>query len=176
MKRLTIIFLVALATATTLEAQRKMRTADVTSDTLMVHDPVMAYSHDTYHVFSTGRGIQHATSKDMKTWTLHVEPTMSVIPKWAHDSVQGFRDHVWAPDIIRYRDRWWLAYSCSTFGKNTSAIGLLSTRDLTPGCIWDDEGPLVCSREGRDNWNAIDANFVIDDNDQPWLVFGSFWD
>ena len=101
---------------------------------------------------------------------------MSVIPKWAHDSVQGFRDHVWAPDIIRYRDRWWLAYSCSTFGKNTSAIGLLSTRDLTPGCIWDDEGPLVCSREGRDNWNAIDANFVIDDNDQPWLVFGSFWD
>ena len=85
MKRLTIIFLVALATATTLEAQRKMRTADVTSDTLMVHDPVMAYSHDTYHVFSTGRGIQHATSKDMKTWTLHVEPTMSVIPKWAHD-------------------------------------------------------------------------------------------
>ncbi|MDD5991937.1 MAG: family 43 glycosylhydrolase, partial [Prevotellaceae bacterium] len=115
-------------------------------------------------------------SKDMKTWTLHVEPTMSVIPKWAHDSVQGFRDHVWAPDIIRYRDRWWLAYSCSTFGKNTSAIGLLSTRDLTPGCIWDDEGPLVCSREGRDNWNAIDANFVIDDNDQPWLVFGSFWD
>ena len=67
MKRLTIIFLVALATATTLEAQRKMRTADVTSDTLMVHDPVMAYSHDTYHVFSTGRGIQHATSKDLDT-------------------------------------------------------------------------------------------------------------
>ena len=176
MKPLKLTFVVALALATTATAQRKMRTTDFTSDTLMVHDPVMAYCHDTYHVFSTGRGIQHATSKDMKTWTLHVEPTLSLIPKWAHDSVPGFRDHGWAPDIIKYRDRWWIAYSCSTFGKNTSAIGLMSTRDLTPGAIWNDEGPLVCSREGRDNWNAIDANFVIDDNDRPWLVFGSFWD
>ena len=176
MKPLKLTFVVALALATTATAQRKMRTTDFTSDTLMVHDPVMAYCHDTYHVFSTGRGIQHATSKDMKTWTLHVEPTLSLIPKWAHDSVPGFRDHVWAPDIIKYRDRWWIAYSCSTFGKNTSAIGLMSTRDLTPGAIWNDEGPLVCSRERRDNWNAIDANFVIDDNDRPWLVFGSFWD
>ena len=176
MKRINITLLFAIVMATNLTAQRKIRTADIVSDTLMVHDPVMAYCHDTYHVFSTGRGIQHATSKDMKTWTLHVEPTMSVIPKWTQDSVPGFRDHVWAPDIIRYRNRWWMAYSCSTFGKNTSAIGLLSTRDLTPGCVWTDEGPLVCSREGRDNWNAIDANFVIDDNGQPWLAFGSFWD
>jgi arabinan endo-1,5-alpha-L-arabinosidase len=34
----------------------------------------------------------------------------------------------------------------------------------------------VTSREKRDDWNAIDPNFVIDDNDQPWLVWGSFWD
>ena len=176
MKRLTFLLTLVFAAVATATAQRKMRTADLTSDTLLVHDPVMAYCHDTYHVFSTGRGIQHATSRDMTTWTLHIEPTMSVIPKWTHDSVPGFRDHVWAPDIIRYRNRWWLAYSCYTFGKNTSAIGLLSTRDLAPGCIWNDEGPLVCSREGRDNWNAIDANFVVDDNDMPWLVFGSFWD
>lgn len=175
MKKLTSV-LIALTMATALPAQRKLPKADFTTDTLMVHDPVMAFCHDTYHVFSTGRGIQHATSKDMKTWTVHAEPTMSVIPKWTHDSVAGFRDHVWAPDIIRYRNRWWLSYSCSTFGKNTSAIGLLSTRDLTPGCIWNDEGPIVCSREGRDNWNAIDSNFAIDDKGEPWLVFGSFWD
>jgi arabinan endo-1,5-alpha-L-arabinosidase len=68
-----------------------------------------------------------------------------------------------------------LAYSCSTFGKNGSAIGLLSTRKLAFG-LWDDEGCIVSSREKRDNWNAIDPNFVIDDNDQPWLTWGSFWD
>jgi arabinan endo-1,5-alpha-L-arabinosidase len=82
---------------------------------------------------------------------------------------------VWAPDVIQWHGKWWLAYSCSTFGKNGSAIGLLSTRKLASG-LWDDEGCIVSSREKRDNWNAIDPNFVIDDNDQPWLTWGSFWD
>ena len=146
-----------------------------TTDTPMVHDPVMAQEGDTYYIFATGLGIQQMTSKDRKTWTVHPEPVMSVIPKWTMDSVPGFRHHVWAPDVIKYHGKWWLAYSCSTFGKNGSAIGLLSKRSLSFP-IWEDEGAIVCSREGRDNWNAIDPNFVIDDNDQPWLVWGSFWD
>ena len=102
-------------------------------------------------------------------------PVMTVIPKWTHDSVPGFDKHVWAPDIIRWHNKWWLAYSCSTFGKNGSAIGLLSAAKLDSP-IWNDEGCIVASRENRDNWNAIDPNFVIDDNDTPWMVWGSFWD
>ena len=147
----------------------------IIAQTPMVHDPVMAKEGDTYYIFATGMGIQQMTSDDGRNWTVKREPVMSVIPKWTHDSVPGVRHHVWAPDIIRYRDRWWLAYSCSTFGRNGSAIGLLSTRSLASG-LWDDEGCIVCSREGRDNWNAIDPNFVIDDENQPWLVWGSFWD
>jgi arabinan endo-1,5-alpha-L-arabinosidase len=34
----------------------------------------------------------------------------------------------------------------------------------------------VASKENRDNWNAIDPCFVVDDNDQLWLAWGSFWD
>ena len=146
-----------------------------TTENPMVHDPVMAYEDSTWYIFATGMGIQKMTSKDRKLWTVHPEPVMSVIPKWTHDSVPGFRSHVWAPDIIQWHGRWWLAYSCSTFGRNGSAIGLLSTRSLASG-LWEDEGCIVASKENRDNWNAIDPNFVIDDNDQPWLVWGSFWD
>ncbi len=153
-----------------------MRGESFQTETPMVHDPVMAKEGDTYYLYSTGVGIQRMTSKDRKTWTVTRQPVMTVIPGWTTDSVPGFRHHVWAPDVIQWHGRWWLAYSCSTFGKNGSAIGLLSSRSLAAN-MWKDEGCIVTSREKRDNWNAIDPNFVIDDaTDTPWLVWGSFWD
>ena len=176
MKAKTILWsLLALIVPAQTVAQPHHQRTDFETDTPMVHDPVMAQENDTYYLFCTGMGIQQMTSKDRKTWTVKATPLMSVIPEWTRDSVPGFTHHVWAPDVIQYRGQWWLAYSCSTFGRNGSAIGLLSTRSLAMG-LWDDKGCIVCSREGRDNWNAIDPNFIIDDNDQPWLVWGSFWD
>lgn len=146
------------------------------TETPMVHDPVMAKEGDTYYIYSTGMGIQQMTSKDRQTWTVLPQPVMTVIPGWTTDSVPGFGSHVWAPDIVQWHGRWWMAYSCSTFGKNGSAIGLLSSRSLGAS-LWKDEGCIVSSREKRDNWNAIDPNFIIDQQtDTPWLVWGSFWD
>lgn len=144
------------------------------TDTVMVHDPVMAFEQGTYYLLSTGVGLQWATSKDRKTWIVQPSPFIEHIPAWTRDSVPGFSNHVWAPDVIRWHDCWWLAYSCSTFGKNTSAIGLM-TADRLNG-EWTDRGCLVASREHRDDWNAIDPCFVVDDNDQLWLAWGSFWD
>ena len=173
-KILHLLTCVVVAVAATAQPTNHRRMS-FTTDTPMVHDPVMAYEDSTYHLYCTGIGIQHMTSKDRRTWTVDPTPVMTVMPQWAHDSVPGFEHHVWAPDIIRWHGRWWLAYSCSTFGKNGSAIGLLSTLSLSAP-VWNDEGCIVTSREGRDNWNAIDPCFVIDDNDQPWLTWGSFWD
>ena len=172
--------------ATTMQPRRRgFQREAFTTATPMVHDPVMAKDGDTYFLYATGMGIQQMTSKDRQTWTVLPQPVMSVIPGWTTDSVPGFGSHVWAPDVIQWHGKWWIAYSCSTFGKNGSAIGLLSTRSLHGG-TWKDEGCIVTSHERRkdsdgkptgDNWNAIDPNFVIDtDTDTPWLVWGSFWD
>ena len=174
MKKLMILTGLLVCSTVGFSQPRRMMQS-FSTDTPMVHDPVMAYEDSTYHIFATGMGIQHMTSKDRKTWTVKAEPVMTVIPKWTQDSVPGFRNHVWAPDVIKWHGRWWLSYSCSTFGKNGSSIGLLSTRSLSFP-IWNDEGCIVTSKSKRDNWNAIDPNFIIDDNDQPWLTWGSFWD
>ena len=176
-KYLRFLFLLTIILCIPSQAQQRRRVprTTFTTDTPMLHDPVMAYEDSTYYIFATGMGIQQMTSKDRQTWTVLPTPVMSVIPTWAHDSVPGFRNHVWAPDIIKWHGKWWLAYSCSTFGKNGSAIGLLSNRSLSFP-IWEDEGCIVSSQAKRDNWNAIDPNFVIDENDQPWLTWCSFWD
>ena len=177
--KIRILFAAMLAaifqTADAQGTRRSFQREAFTTETPMVHDPVMAKDGDTYYIYATGIGLQQMTSKDRKTWTVLPQPVMTVIPGWTTDSVPGFSNHVWAPDVIHWYRRWWLAYSCSTFGKNGSAIGLLSSRSLSSN-MWKDEGCIVTSREKRDNWNAIDPNFVIDDNDQPWLVWGSFWD
>ncbi len=177
MKKMTIVLLAAVLATPGAQAQQRHRFSHEAfqTDTPMVHDPVMAYEDSTYYIYATGMGIQQMTSKDRRTWTVRPEPLMTVMPQWTGDSVPGFTHHVWAPDVIRWHGRWWLSYSCSTFGKNGSAIGLLSNRKLSFP-LWHDEGCIVTSREGRDEWNAIDPNFVIDDQDQPWLVWGSFWD
>ena len=38
-------------------------------DTPSVHDPVMAFENGIYHLYSTGNGLSHYTSHDMKHWT-----------------------------------------------------------------------------------------------------------
>ncbi|MBQ7213064.1 MAG: family 43 glycosylhydrolase, partial [Bacteroidales bacterium] len=168
--------MVVFQTANAQNPQRRPGNEPIVTENPGLHDPVMAKDGDTYYIFATGRGIQQMTSPDRKTWTLSRQPVMTVIPGWATDSVPGFSNHVWAPDVIKWHDRWWMAYSCSTFGRNGSAIGLLSSRSLRDN-MWKDEGCIVTSRENRDNWNAIDPNFIIDEaTDTPWLVWGSFWD
>ena len=131
-----------------------------------VHDPVMARGEDgRYYLFATGMGVDVLSSADMKTWQRE-RAVFEPAPAWAEDSVPGYRGHTWAPDISYHDGQWLLYYSCSTFGKNTSAIGLISSRSLAGG-IWKDEGCMVASKAKRDNWNAIDPNFVIDEETAP---------
>lgn len=148
------------------------------TDTPWAHDPVMAYEDGTYYLYCTGQGISQMTSRDLKSWTVKREGVLrdEAIPAWTHDSVPGFENHIWAPDIMNYRGKWYMAYSCSTFGKNTSAIGLLSNTSLSNLQGWKDEGCIITSKRDRDNWNAIDPNFVLDEKGRPWMTWGSFWD
>lgn len=144
---------------------------------LRVHDPVMIKQGDIYYLFSTGRGISVFSSPDMQNWqrenSVFDEP-----PKWALDAVPGFKGHIWAPDISYHMGQYHLYYSVSAFGKNTSCIGLATNPTLDsddPDYKWTDHGKVIESVPGRDLWNAIDPNVILDEDQEPWLAFGSFW-
>jgi len=142
-----------------------------------VHDPVMTKEGDTFYVFSTGPGITYYESKDMATWSLtgRVFPDE---PSWARRISSTFNGHIWAPDIYQKDGRFYLYYSVSAFGKNTSAIGVTVNETLDPDADnyrWVDHGIVVESVPGRDHWNAIDPAIVEDDKGNAWMSFGSFW-
>lgn len=143
-----------------------------------VHDPVMAFEDGIYYLFNTGFGIGMLSSPDMKTWKQEKSP-LSPFPQWATVPVPAYKGHTWAPDIIKAGDRWYLYYSCSTFGKNISAIGVATNKTLnpeSPDYKWEDLGMVLQSVPGKTDWNAIDPNIVIDGDGNPWMTFGSFWD
>ncbi|MCD8386359.1 MAG: family 43 glycosylhydrolase [Bacteroidales bacterium] len=143
-----------------------------------VHDPVMARCDGKYYIFSTGMQIGQMTSTDLRLWS-HAPHVMPEVPEWATLAVPGYHGHTWAPDIQQVGDTWYLYYSCSSFGKNRSAIGLMTNKTLnpeSPDYKWEDQGLVVSSTPGITDWNAIDPNLILDSAGQPWLTWGSFWD
>ncbi len=145
-----------------------------------VHDPVMAVEDGKYYIFATGMGINCMSSEDMKTWKME-RPAFDEAPAWAKEQVNGYWGHTWAPDIIRNpKDGlWYMYYSCSTFGKNLSAIGVAVNKTLNPDSDdykWVDRGEVLHSTPRVDQWNAIDPNVIIDEKGTAWMTWGSFWD
>ena len=142
-----------------------------------VHDPVIAFENGKYYIFSTGFGVSTMISDDLKTWQPG-KPVFYQPPQWATTLIPQYRGHTWAPDIIKANGKWYLYYSCSAFGKNTSAIGVAVNNTLdqdNPEYEWKDLGLVIESKRG-DNYNCIDPNICFDNQGNPWLSFGSFWD
>jgi arabinan endo-1,5-alpha-L-arabinosidase len=142
------------------------------------HDPsTIVKCGDEYWMFCTGRGVRAYRSKDLVQW----KPGPAVFtnaPSWVVAAVPDHNGHdFWAPDVIRVGDRYLLYYSVSTFGKNTSAIGLVTNPTLDPADAryrWTDQGVVIQSRPS-DNFNTIDPALFQDADGSLWMVFGSYW-
>jgi len=145
---------------------------------IRAHDPsTIMKCGEEFWGFSTGRGIRSFHSHDLLTW----EPgpaVFDVAPDWNSQVVPGTRQlSYWAPDVVHVGDRYLLYYSVSVFGKNTSAIALVTNATLDPldaKFKWQDERVVIKS-QASDNFNAIDPCVLLDRDGKLWMSFGSYW-
>jgi arabinan endo-1,5-alpha-L-arabinosidase len=143
-----------------------------------VHDPsTIVKCKDEYWVFSTGNGIPSMHSKDLVRWESG-PVVFTNTPAWVAEAVPAqHRNEFWAPNIIHLSNQYLLYYSVSTWGKNTSAIGLATNPTLDPKdpkYRWTDRG-MVIQSNARDDFNTIDPAITQDVHGKLWLAFGSYW-
>jgi arabinan endo-1,5-alpha-L-arabinosidase len=178
------VFLIILATAFSAPAQVRSTNAAAATNWvspargIATHDPsTIVKSKDDFWVFYTGRGVPSVHSKDLVQWT-RGPAVFSNAPAWIAQAVPANRNiDYWAPDVIQVNNRFLLYYAVSTFGKNTSAIGLATNATLDPGdpaYKWADAGMVIQSRQS-DDFNALDPAIFHDADGSLWLSFGSFW-
>src|ERR1700722_7122686 len=152
----------------------------MTGDT-RIHDPSIIEIDGRFVAVGTGEqgpthgAIRLKTSPDAVNWT--DAGHIGVGPPARAQAVLGFKPlNVWAPSIS-HRGSTTFLYTClSSFGHNTSAIGLMTNTafdPLKPGEGWQDQGLVLMSKDSVD-FNAIDP-FRIDTSDErTYIAFGSF--
>lgn len=144
-----------------------------TTGNIVTHDPTMIEENGTYYQYQTGPGIYGKVSYDGVDWL----PLASVLPNglsWWNNYVPNHDGmDVWAPDVRKYKGKAYMYYSISTFGSNQSVIGLLSANSLAAN-DWQDEGVVTYTTTSSSH-NAIDPDLVLDKDNKPWLVYGSWF-
>jgi len=141
-----------------------------------IHDPSMIWNGTRYFLFGTSNTLNVRSSTNMQQWT-NVGNIFSAIPAWVTTAIGENPGNLWAPDVSFFNCEFHVYYSGSTFGSNTSVIGLATNPTLdsaSPSYRWTDQGVVVQSVSSN-NYNAIDPHVSFDETGAPWLSFGSFW-
>ena len=141
-----------------------------------VHDPSMIWDGSNYYLFATGGSLSVRRSADLMQWA-NAGRVYAAIPAWATAIIGTGLTALWAPDISYFNGLFHVYWAGSTFGSNTSVIGLatnLALDSTKAGFAWVDQGMVTQSRSS-DDFNAIDPNVSFDGTGAPWLAFGSFW-
>jgi arabinan endo-1,5-alpha-L-arabinosidase len=151
-------------------------------DTAPVRDPSIFFRNGTYYLFSTDPAVHDPNqylpircSTDRVTWKACGQ-VFTEIPAWVQQALPGI-DGLWAPDISFFHGEYHLYYVGSRLHTQASVIGLATNTTLDPADAaykWVDRGEVIASHKG-DDFNALDPNIFIANNQRIWLTYGSYW-
>ncbi|KAF4129986.1 Glycosyl hydrolases family 43 [Phytophthora infestans] len=100
------------------------------------HDPSIIRRDDgTYFRFSTGNKIAIHSAPDLTGPWKYLG---AAVPDGSKINLKG-RDDLWAPEVNKIGDTYYLYYSVSSFGTQSSAIGLTQSKTMEAGS-WVDAG------------------------------------
>ncbi|KAJ5135002.1 uncharacterized protein N7515_004280 [Penicillium bovifimosum] len=136
-----------------------------------VHDPslIQRSSDNRYFRFSTGNKISYASASSINgPWTT----IGSMLPSGSSIDLPG-NDDLWAPDVQLVNGLYHVYYSVSTFGSQSSALGLATSATMEAGS-WTDRGSTGIASSSSKSYNAIDGN-LFKDGSTYYMNFGSFW-
>ncbi len=127
---------------------------------LRMGDPFVLHHEDVYYLVGTAGkgGFACWTSPDLVHWTsagLALERTPDT---WG-------RRNFWAPEITRYRDRFYMVYSAQSPGDQGFRL-CLAVADAPGGPYADLHTPWLDV-----GWSTIDADLFIDSDGTPYVFF-----
>ena len=139
-----------------------------------VADPSVVRGDDgLFYCFGTG-GIM-LQSEDACVWNVYKNPVVSR-PSWGDGYYQNKTPMIWAPDVVKIKDKWIYYYALSAWD-GPCGIGYAVADEITGEFV--DMGRLFDSGEVGGEYslgvnNAIDPQVFVDDDQKVYMVFGSF--
>jgi beta-xylosidase len=139
-------------------------------DSLYIADPFVLRYEGSYYLYGTsaGDGFCAWKSDDLVHWAPLGYVFRPEKDSWATGSF-------WAPEVIRYRNRFYMVFSCS--GPEGSGLRIaMAESDVPWGPFRELHVPLFDY-----NYSCIDGHLFIDDDGQPYLYYemvgavGEFW-
>jgi beta-xylosidase len=124
-------------------------------------DPFVLRHNDTYYLYGTsaGDGFTYWTSPDLVNWTPQGYAYRRASNSWGTSSF-------WAPEAAIYRDKCYLAFSCTGPDSDAGFRLALAVADSPAGPFEELYMPWIDL-----GWSTIDADLFIDDDGTPYVYF-----